>query len=384
MKLKKTMATLLSSLMLIGVISSINASAETDSFEEIIPFLLGDVNLDGSITATDVLRIRSFLYGTFLPTAKQFTAMDYNQDMVIDEYDADKLFSDYTHNTISYNYYNSYYTLPNNSTRTYYKHACDTGTSSTYSSYIIPALSNNLSSIPFNEDELRTIGSPDNENTNCVEITLTDYSNNEYMGSGFIIADNIIATAAHCVYGNGFMKSAKIKVYNPNCSDLYAEITGLELHIPANYTSVSSEYKSLYDYALIYFDPNDVEYYDDDYDISDDIVDIGVMTNEFMYTDSYITISGFTGDNTHGWRRYYSMGNIEISSPYPDYRFQSSAYNYYGQSGGMAYYKPYSTFKSTVGIVTHLYWDNDSITRSLGVKFNTTVLRFYFQNNNIS
>ena len=392
MKFKKILSAFVSAVMLSTVSSQIPGniiSAETD-----LPntnYLYGDANLDGSITNQDALYIQDYLLGKYQVTQVQFTAMDYNQDKVVDAYDAQKIMQDAL-TGFSYNYFSTFYAVPDNSGRTYYKHICNTGTSSTYSSYTISAATNTIPNyLPDIDDEFitenqRAIDLPDNENTCCVELLMTDYNNNTYWGSGINMKGNVIATAAHCLYNTslGFMKSVEVFVYNANCTSLLAYAPATSIHIPADYIVTNNDdtisYDVNYDYGLVYFNASDLVYYDDDFYIGRDRVKIGVMSDEFMYTTSSVTTSGFTSDNTHPLRRYYSTGQIQNMDNLPSekpYRFHSLGYCNGGQSGGMVYYKPCSDFKSTVGIATHT-----SGLDTYGMRLNTTLLRFYFQNTN--
>ena len=174
---------------------------------------------------------------------------------------------------------------------------------------------------------------------------MTDYNNNTYWGSGINMKGNVIATAAHCLYNTslGFMKSVEVFVYNANCTALLAYAPATSIHIPADYIVTNNDdtisYDVNYDYGLVYFNASDLVYYDDDFYIGRDRVKIGVMSDEFMYTTSSVTTSGFTSDNTHPLRRYYSTGQIQNMDNLPSekpYRFHSLGYCNGGQSGGMA------------------------------------------------
>jgi hypothetical protein len=386
---KKAISTVLSILILpafIGNLQGSSVQAENEAFNTTI--LYGDANLDGGITPNDALCITNYLLGKNFATPAQFTAMDYNRDKVVDQYDAQKIMIDALYG-YSYNYTNSFYTVPDNSARTYYKHICNTGTSSTYSSYQISAATNPISnSLSVADESLlisndRTIDLPDNENTCCVKVIAKDYTNAtiEYRASGFIMKNGVIATAAHALYNysNGFMKSAKVYFCNEDCTSLLAEVSAESIHIPQGYITDTTPVN--YDYGLIYYDPEDVIYYDDYYSITNDKVKIGFMSNEFAYTGTNVTISGFTWDQNHSYRRYYSTGPIQSMDNLPDeknYRFHLWAYGNGGQSGGMTYYKPTSDYKSTLGILTGGVGID-----SYGMKLNTTLLRFYLQNTNL-
>ena len=253
----------------------------------------------------------------------------------------------------------------------------------------------------FSEEELRAIPSlnNDNENTNCVEI-ITNYGN----GSGILIDGNVIATAAHCIYdlNLGFPTNVTINIYNQNCTQIIATASAKKLHIPSDYANSTSTYRPNYDYGLIYFD--NITFYDNNYDPDLDIVNIGVMTDEFMthivnpstQSTSTITLSGITSSNISGYtiypkRRYFHAGQIMNMNDLPiekPYRFKSSAHCIPGQSGGKVYYKPTVNYKSTVGIATHSTGNNVSDPNyglySYGIRMTPTILRFFLNNPNIS
>ena len=104
--------------------------------------------------------------------------------------------------------------------------------------------------------------------------------------------------------------------------------------------------------------------------VGNDKYNIGFISNEFMHTDSYITTSVFTYDSTSADRRYFST-NVILSLNNSPHRFASSAYAYYGQSGGMTFFKPYNNYKSTVGIVTNTTFSRN---KRYKIKYNSNAL----------
>jgi len=201
---------------------------------------------------------------------------------------------------------------------------------------------------------------------------MVDSNNNTWHGSGIVVDDHVIATAAHCLYqNNNFMKSVTINFYNEDCTQLEYSTTAKNIHIPANYASSGS---SNYDYGLIYVDD----------DVSDYVANVGVMTDYFMGTSQILTSSGFTLHSPlNYYTRYYSAGSVNQFNS--NYRFESCGYAYGGKSGGMTYFEstatPTSTHtvnsKSCVGICTHRV-NATGYTR--GIRLTTTVLRFLYQN----
>lgn len=72
-------------------------------------------------------------------------------------------------------------------------------------------------------------------------------------GTGFIVGDHQIATAAHCVYNennNTFPTSILVKTYDRTGEPTGEELTVAEVHIPTNYPGTNFS-DHIYDYALI-------------------------------------------------------------------------------------------------------------------------------------
>ena len=213
-----------------------NVSATTETI------LLGDVSDGDGVTAKDALWIQRYLRGEVTATPRQLTAMDINEDGVIDNTDVQTLLFKIG-NGGGFSYVSKeLYTVPNNATMTYYKHNCSSTDTSQYTQYTIQAATN----YPVSTTNASTINSPinlgddelDNENIECVELVMVDSNNNTYIGSGIVVDNNVIATAAHCLFsGNKFMKSVTINFYNEDCTELEFSTTAKNIHIPANYAS---------------------------------------------------------------------------------------------------------------------------------------------------
>ncbi|MCM1131854.1 MAG: trypsin-like peptidase domain-containing protein [Ruminococcus flavefaciens] len=344
--------------------------------------LLGDANGDGVVDIADAACITQYLHGTCAAPQYCFTAMDINQDCVVDETDAYRI-----QYNVAYNLENDpktvkkeLYTLPDNEKRYYYKYDCS---SKKRSSYVLQALEE--FSIPDSQIESLQDIAPDErdyENTNVVQLEMPGGG----IGSGFIVGKNVIATAAHCVYGSkGFVSDVTVNIYKQDGTTVAQTFKASSYHIPRKYTT-ENEKKDNYDYALIYVD-----------DIVENGVTknltsyakplaIGIAAKEFMTTGRDITASGFSSHDTYA--RYYSTGEVaeipsSLTNTNPNLRMLVNAETIGGKSGGVMYYtSTYNnvTHKSVVAVVT----GGSSTIGTWGVRMNPTLIHFYLQNPNIN
>lgn len=338
-----------------------SASATTDTI------LLGDVTDGDGVTAIDALLVQRYLRGEVTATPRQLTAMDVNEDGVIDNTDVSTIMYQIVMGNFSY-VTKELYTVPDNSSVTYYKHNCSSTNSTQYTQYTIqstsnyPASTNDLSSS--NLSELRSVDYPDYQNIECVKVTCSSVQ-----GSGFVVDNHLIMTAAHCVYGNSsFFSNVAVTFYDENMNPS-TPISARYIHVPENFALTGNVN---YDYALIYVDE----------DLSDYVVNIGVMTDYFMTTGQNLTTSGFTMYNI----MQRCTGSITTMASYPleiSYRFHSNGKCKSGKSGGMVYFEstssPSSTYtinyKSVVGNATHTSGED-----TFGCRITTSLLRFIYQN----
>lgn len=375
MKFKKFISKVMALVLVVTTMAIPNVSAAT--------IQLGDSNQDGGVTAIDAYWIQMYLNGSVTATRQQLTAMDANQDGIIDNSDVTKIM--YTlANAKTLGTTNKLYTVPHNSTEKYRKHDYSSTDLTQHTTYTISSAKYTPSTYSLYTNISSDIY--DNENVNSVQIYahMGDY---DVVGSGFVIDDHLVATAAHCVFDNendAFLPDMGVEVWNEDCSTKLIDTKVLYAHVPEKYVNPTGTYDaSNYDYALLYVEE----------DLYDYKANLGVMTNEFMSTDSTLTVSGFTEYNNN-YRRYYSSGPVDVvnfNSAQVPYRYHVKAKAFFGKSGGMTYFKslyPYryqdngkwveseNKLKSVVGITTQV--DNDYYT--LGCRITTTLLRFYFQN----
>lgn len=374
---------------MVGMITAFSLLSTADvlsSASERTSVLLGDANNDGYVTMADYTMVLQFLSGACMVSDYEFTAMDINNDKIIDKTDAYIIMYHDAYNIQPQTVNKTLYTLPDNASLRYKKYICSTGVASTY---YLSATSLNEASNSISNRDLMSI-SPDyydDENTNVVQLIASDGS----FGSGFVISDHIIATAAHCVYNsNGFVSGVTVKVYNEsantNPANCIATFSAQSYHIPYLYTSMLAPYNDNYDYALIYVG-NDI--YGNGLLDYVDPWEFGISTQEFSQAEmGLVTTSGYTAyPNGQGFYRYYSTGSVLDFTPFdpegnnnPALRITSLGACNGGKSGGIMYYSSsFSNFfkKSAIGITTGGYAPNIG---TWGTRVTPALIRFYQQN----
>lgn len=201
------------------------------------------------------------------------------------------------------------------------------------------------------------------------------------IGTGFIVDDHTIATAAHCVYqgeNKSFAKDLKIDIFNGDCTKILKTITPKEVHMPLYYSFKADE---RYDYALLYVE-EDLSKYGE--------FSLSMPMDSFMTSGATVTVSGFpaktaSNPNASCEKRYKADGEImDIRTFKPeiwDYQIRYSAFMSGGDSGGPVYTTQTfdgETYHTVVGI-------NTSGTTDLycGTRITTTLLMFYYNNDYI-
>lgn len=341
---------------------------------------LGDINEDEAISITDILLATQFLSGGRVATAKQITAMDVNQDYVIDRSDVDLIQVMDANGSSPIAVNKALYTVPNNTDMWYYKHICSSSSPSSYTQYKISAATIDLCSVGdsiMNNDYPNMPDYPDYENGNVVKITTSSG-----FGSGTIVGDHVIATAAHVVYSSpNFESNINVQICSESSNQVIATIPAVTVHIPKKYTTESSGAKDNYDYALIYVNQDLSSY---------GVWSLGMPVLEFSDSEEDVAVSGFKYDNNNQVR-YYSTGVIQnfvgiTTNPLNDVnmRLRSNAASYPGKSGGAMYYTPIinpNSRKSLIGVITG--GGDTTETYSWADKMTPNLVRFYKLNSNL-
>lgn len=255
--MKNRISLVLTIIMLLTLLNSITISNVYATYDPC------DVNHDGNVTIADVILIEKYLSGDYYcATYNQFDA---NQNLIIDHSDSDMIMAAVVHNS----YVSAYYSRaisntvspptingfsPNllessTTSREYMRYSYSTNTQLTNyfltpSSPIQPLNTLNETDAIIDGFDSRYAAYGE-ENTGLVY--LTDH------GTGFIVGDHEIATAAHCVYNKVFDEwySMVIQTYNSNGLLSSTYLTPKEVHIPKNYDTSHTPDSNKYDYALI-------------------------------------------------------------------------------------------------------------------------------------
>lgn len=188
-------------------------------------------------------------------------------------------------------------------------------------------------------------------------------------GTGFIVGNHIIATAAHCVYSDSKFINFTIQILDSS-NNVVKEISPKYVHIPKAYVD-GSQYGN--DYALIEVQ-EDLSTYG--------MFKLGVPLNNYR---GEVTVSGFsTIPNVQWGIRYKAKGNV-TEVHYNSIWYFASANS--GSSGGPVYVESTrfgKTYKTVIGINTAEGGTNpnNGKVQNGGVNIDEHKLKFYYSNNN--
>ena len=235
-----------------GIITTLSLlpTATVSTATERSSVLLGDANGNGIVTIADYTTVNQYLTGSCTVSNYCLTAMDINNDKVIDKTDAYIIMYYCAYGIQPQTVIKDLYITPDNSARCYKKYDCSTGNITPY--YL------GTTSLNAENEEIvcRGISSispdyPDNENTNVVQLVMSDGSR----GSGFVISDHLIATAAHCVLNDDmdFVSGITVNIYNSSeaiPSNCVATFSAQSYHVPNLFTTSDYWNRYNYDYAI--------------------------------------------------------------------------------------------------------------------------------------
>lgn len=347
MKKMKFIAGIASLMLAATALVPVNASAATMTFTQ------GDVNGDGKVNVNDLYAISQYLGGEKTADSNWTTRMDADYDKIIDRTDLEMIGKFCTQAlTPEKNKSTTVLTASLNETRSYKKYDVASNTVSTYTLNSLDTLTN---------QKMATYGMERNHveipDDNVLVVRLNG-------GSGFIIGDHLIATAAHCVYNSNGFVADNISLYDNN--NVEHHLTFSSIHIPNSYVqNMSSTNCYPFDYALVTVEEDLSQY---------GSMQLSMVTNQFLNTGNNISFSGFP----QGYEgRQYTTGGVTIVAGNP-YRLECETEAIGGKSGGPMYYTEKDGSKAVVGITTH---NSNSCGR--GVRISSTLLQFYYNNNNI-
>lgn len=199
---------------------------------------------------------------------------------------------------------------------------------------------------------------------------------NGYIGTGFVVDEHTIATAAHCVYdvdNNTGRKISNILLFNSE-GEVEMSVIPQESHVPSEYVGGDLDV----DYALITVEE----------DLSDYMCfDLGVALSQTFPSDTTINVTGFPGMindtlivNTHTIHNMYTGSGTLVMFSGRNILYNTDATG--GNSGGPAYVTETRCGKTynTVIAINVAAGPNEN----WGKLIDTNILHFLTNNGNIS
>lgn len=354
MKKMKFIAGIASLMLAATALVPVNASAATMTFTQ------GDVNGDGKVNVNDLYAISQYLGGEKTADSNWTTRMDADYDKIIDRTDLEMIGKFCTQAlTPEKNKSTTVLTASLNETRSYMKYNVANNTVSGYTLNNLDTLTNQMTDTYGMERS--SIEIPD-DNISVIKVG---------RGSGFVIGDHLIATAAHCMYRpkesnykatGGFVVGAT--AYDSNGTA--HQLTVTSIHITKDYYLQKNDTVLLnHDYALVTVEEDLSQY---------GSMQLGMVTDEFIQDGNNLSISGFPFD--YGDRRY-TTGPVTIEGLY---RLKCTVDGLSGKSGGPIYYTENDGSKVVVAIQTH---GGKGTNTAAGPRISSTLLQFYYNNDNI-
>lgn len=204
-----------------------------------------------------------------------------------------------------------------------------------------------------------------------------------YAGTGFVVDEHTIATAAHCVYTVETQTSKAINdiLLFDASGNVEMIVTPVEMHVPELYVygKGNREYDARYDYALITVEEDLSEYM---------CFDLGVTLDNADESNLDILLTGFpkniygNDDDVNSFdvhNMYTGTGNI---TDITELQILSNNYFSSGNSGGPIYVEESRgsyTYYSVIGILTSGAAPN----YSYSTRITTDQLHFYRNNPNL-
>lgn len=300
------------------------ATVATNAGFTISAYDICDINQDGKVTVRDVAAMSRYLSAE--STTSDYSILDVNKDLIVDYMDQKYILA----KVMGQSYSSSYYSRKDKTTSTapsvsniILNNDAKSMESREYrrysyisqkelSTYKLTPSTKQLTSSNISESRI-IIGDDDRyeskgiENTGIVNI----YMAQDGEGTGFVVGDHQIATAAHNVFNkktNNWCMTPWITLYKYNGELSDIDLTPVEVHIPAQYEPNVSKKNYKYDYALITVKE----------DLSDYVhFNLGeaYSVNESNYSNIPIYVTGSpkstpSGDNNSTARLYTGEGRV--------------------------------------------------------------------------
>lgn len=347
-----------------------------------------DPSGNDGVTASDSLYIQKFLAGLF--PSYNLNSMDVDMNGIVSEMDSDKILHYLTNrdkpllHDAPANYDTT--TLTNIEERKYRKHKYSSSSSTSYSTYTVkrPPLSN-MQSSDYDCMPMSIIG--ENNMIRDYDTAVVRICN--VGGTGFIIGDHIIATAAHCVYnrGTGAYIDNNIEIVDEN-NNVIDSFHAESVHVPTEFCTSSGTVMKENDYALLYVPSVDLSEYG--------MFSLGVAKDEFVQNSAkQVVVSGFPQEYPDGYEsgkwgiRFKAAGSMHpLESNHQLFSEKRLCYDADmagGDSGGPVYVEEgfvgsdnlWHNYKTVIGINTH---ESEYYQCNLGVRITPELLAFYNHN----
>lgn len=349
-----------------------------------------DPNGDGIISISDQLYISQYLSGKFEPDGYYIEPMDFNENSVVSILDAELVgVVDSGGNFIKGNAGNANTTtyLGDNNDVDYRVYNAVTGAYISGHDYTLSPTDVYNPNNGLEQGELLSGGSsPDGINTIIGQDTrVIDWTKNGvvklmisedpyYTGTGFVVGENTILTAAHCVIDdNSAIVLSGIKLFDANGINTLT-VNPVEIHVPEDYFSNNSYISDTHDYALITVGTDISSYM---------CFDLGVAVDYDSAVTVPLTVTGFpqnlpnsnyTNNNTNHVM-YSGVGTLTSSTSRRLY------YNTDTSSGNSG--SPVYITESSNGYVHNTVVAIHTTTNGVancGVRINSEILRFVHRN----
>lgn len=342
--------------------TSLKVNALSDNYKK------GDVDGNNIVNSIDSAYLRNFLHGIKKSANNGMTQrLDINLDGIINSDDETELSNIIVGNsgTTNFEYAIVNNDIPNSTSQSYQKYNAQSGIAmgNSYTLNALTSIPDYASTYSIIDEDTRQI---DYYNPGIVKISSSIGS-----GTGFVVDNHTILTAAHCLYyNNQFATNVNYTLYAFNGSSAGGVHSAVTYHIPVNFIGNSSV---TYDYAIITVSEN----------LGNKAFDLGVARKYLNNKNPKIYVSGYSGEASS--TRPELTGEMVTGE---GYLTGNKVYNNYieydtdtvhGTSGAPVYVKTPEGHKIVIGIHR-----GPASTGNYGHRIDSNVLQFVYNNSELT